>query len=118
MADIGSQSAVTTNHSDGERRRALSIFRYLHDLALLKTAVVRDLGSYERVFWLDAVRKKPGCTAQCFRPDSTDGWLGDELIEDDVWLKIRKWVEPVIPPAPGALEPWIVSHRGTDTLSN
>lgn len=98
---------------DGEvRRRALSIFRYLRDLALLKTAIVRDLNSYERVFWLDSVRGKKKCSAQCFRPDGVT--CEGELVEDDIWMRVRKLDEPAAPAVPPALQEWIAPDSGAN----
>jgi very-short-patch-repair endonuclease len=97
---------------DPERQRALAVFRYLRDLAHLRTAVVRDLRTYERYFWLDAVRGKAGCTARCFRGDPGANWLGAETPEDDLWLSVKKLSEPSLPPLPTSIKDWVVPDSG------
>jgi very-short-patch-repair endonuclease len=101
---------------DPERERAIAIFRYLRELALLRTAIIRDLKSYDRVFWLDVVRGKPGCTARCFRPEPGTDSLGAESSDEDVdlWLTVRKLPEPVAPPVPALIEPWMDPGTGCD----
>lgn len=93
-----------------ERDRAVAIFRYLRDLAQLKLAVVRDLKSYEGVFWLETVRGKQGCTTRCFRPDPNVPPL--ELDDDDAWLTVRKLPEPTRPDFPVILARWIAPETG------
>lgn len=102
---------------DSERSRALAIFRYLRDLALLRAAVVRDLRTYERCFWLDTVRGRIGCSARCFRADNGATWLGAETPDDDVWLTVRKLSEPALPPLPVSLKKWIASDSGSNVDS-
>ncbi len=114
MSDQPPQANPESAKRDPERRRALAIFRYLRDLAHLRTAVVRDLRSYERVFWLDAVRGKPGCTARYFRPEPGVNWLGTEATDEDVWLTVRKLPEPALPPLPASIKAWVDSDSGKD----
>lgn len=102
----------STSAGASERRRALAIFRYLRDLALLRTAITRDLRSYERCFWLDAVRGRPGCTSRCFRPDDQGNWLDGDAVEDDLWLTVRKLPEPAFPMLPAIIRPWVDPDSG------
>jgi very-short-patch-repair endonuclease len=101
---------------DSERRRALAIFRYLRDLAHLRTAIVRDYSTYKNqgghVFWLDAVRGEVGCTARCFRADPGANRLGGETPEDDVWLTVKKLSEPPLPPLPTSIKHWVATDSG------
>lgn len=95
-----------------DRRRAIAIFRYLRDLSLLRTAITRDLRSYERCFWLDAVRSKPGCTSRCFRPDDQGNWLSGDAADEDPWLTVRKMPEPTLPPLPASIRSWVDPESG------
>ena len=83
--------------SDGSERlrdRALSIFRYLIELAQLRAKVVRDIDEYEHVFWFDDVPNVAGCYSI--------RWGDPEGGGDDAWLEIRGQPEPKCPAAPGA----------------
>ena len=61
MTRLVGQTSPEAHQHDPQRKRALSIFRYLRELARLKTSTVRDLNSYEHVFWLSTLRDKKGC---------------------------------------------------------
>ncbi|MEX0775460.1 MAG: AAA domain-containing protein, partial [Phycisphaeraceae bacterium] len=110
MSDQHDPSGDKLAAHDADRHRALAIFRYLRELAHLRTAVIRDLRSYERVFWLDAVRDKPGCSARCFRSEAN--WLVNETADEDVWLTVRKMREPPIPLQPESIKAWIAPDSG------
>lgn len=112
MPDQRIQLGAQPNAPTQERRRALAIFRYLRDLAHLRTAVVRDLRSYERVFWLNAVRGRPGCATRCFRPEAGTNWLASDTTDDDLWLSVRKLPEPALPPIPAHIGPWVAPDSG------
>lgn len=110
--------------SDGierDQKLAVAIFQYLHDLAELRSAVVRDVGNYEKVFWLRAVRDKAGCESRCFRQPvidaQPDAELDAEASADDPWLVVRKWDEPKVPEWPEELRDWISPGTGTDADS-
>lgn len=112
MSEEPNQNTIPTRAADQERKRALAIFRYLRDLALLRTAVVRHLRSYERCFWLDAIRDKPGCSARCFRPEPGGSWLAGQQTDDDLWLTVRKLSEPPVPQLPANIKLWIAEDSG------
>ncbi|NOT02733.1 MAG: AAA family ATPase [Phycisphaerales bacterium] len=117
MPEETNQKANQDVESDDERRRALAIFRYLRDLAHLRTAFVRDLKSYESVFWLDSVRGKPGCTARCFRDGTNIDGRGADDTSDEPWLTVRKLAEPARPSIPVAIRPWVVPDSGVSPES-
>jgi len=106
------QANLNTGSHDIERRRALAIFRYLHDLTLLRTVPVRDLRAYERYFWLDSLRGKVGCSARCFRPDPSRSWPEADTTEDDAWFTVKKLPEPALPPIPASIKAWVASDSG------
>lgn len=98
--------------SDLDRSRAIAIFRYLRDLAQLRSKIVRDLTSYERTFWLDELRGRPDCEARCFREvDVSDRIDGDE------WAVVRKRAEPVRPPLPEVVTRWVEPGTGVSVDS-
>jgi very-short-patch-repair endonuclease len=120
LAPSAEEGATLVNppvHIDIERRRALSIFRYLRALALLKTKVTSDLNSYERVFWLEATRGKSGCSARCFRPEPGNNAVAVESADDEVWLEVRKLAEPASPSVPTGIERWLTPGSGSNADS-
>src|SRR5687767_11402049 len=95
-----------------EQQQAAAIFRYLRDLVRLKTIDIRNLDRYERVFWLEAVRGKPGCVAKCFRPDAGGQQANREPTETEAWLTVRKWPEPIVAAPPAGIRAWIAPDSG------
>ena len=80
------------------RDKAVRLFTYLKELALLRTPPVRDYSSYESVLWFHEVPHEPGCF--------TVAW-GAEKAGDNIWLEVQKRKEPPCPPAPEICTDWI-----------
>jgi very-short-patch-repair endonuclease len=112
MSELTSQTNPNGTSLPPERGRALAIFRYLRDLTRLRTVPVRDLRSYERCFWLDALQGKIGCAARCFRPNPSESWLEADNAEDDAWFTVKKLPEPQLPPLPPGIKAWVASDSG------
>jgi very-short-patch-repair endonuclease len=94
------------------RRSAIAIFRYLRDLTLLRTVPVRDLRVYERCFWLESLRGRDGCSARCFRIDSSESGVQSEANDEDAWFTVKKLPEPQLPPIPADVKPWVAPDSG------
>ncbi len=77
---------------DPVRDKAIRLFRYLSALAELRAKTVRDVASYEAVFWF---RELP-CEKECYTP----AWDGGETTDEENWLRIDKPVKPVLPRPP------------------
>ena len=75
------------------RKRAVDLFTFLRELVSLRTTVVRNCDSYDRVLWLNEVPRDPECDCVAFG--------GPREEEDDWWLKVRKpaFTEPPQPPS-------------------
>src|SRR5207237_7794982 len=77
------------------RKSAVALFTFLRELVSLRTTVVRNVSSYDRVMWMNDVPtdEESGCVE--FRPNNDD--------EDDWWLQVKKpsFSEP--PPLPEPL---------------
>jgi len=116
MTRLAGQTSPKAHQHDPQRTRALSIFRYLRELARLKTSTVRDLNSYERVFWLNTLHDKKGCSSRCFRPEAGDTLTLDGSGEEDAdeWVTVRKFAEPSLPRPPTLIQRWLVPGSDKD----
>ena len=75
--------------------RALAICQkveYVSVLAELRANTVRDVASYEAVFWFSELP----CEKECYTP----AWDGGETTDEENWLRIDKPVRPVLPRPP------------------
>ena len=68
--------------NDVERRKAIQLFSYLKELALLRTRKIIsiDQDQYEEVLWLNDIPKEPGCFAAAWEPDE----------EPESWVQVTK----------------------------
>ena len=74
-------------------KRAVDLFTFLRELVSLRTTVVRNLSSYDRVLWMEEVPKEAECECVVYRKPSEDE-------DNDWWLRVRKpnFTEAPIPP--------------------
>ena len=79
--------------------RAIRLFSFLRELAMLKTRVVRDLDHYERVVWFSDIPKYKGCFS-VLSPET-------DRLQDTTWLEIKKAPEPKEPPVPPPCLKWL-----------
>jgi very-short-patch-repair endonuclease len=79
--------------------RAVRLFKFLRELAQLKTRIVRDLSEYEQVVWFCEIPEHKACFS-ILGPES-------ETSQDTVWLEVRKSPEPKRPPIPTACQRWL-----------
>jgi len=89
---------------DTVRQRATNLFQYLASLVELRTKMVRDCASYERVFWVGDLPREPEC--------HTPAW--SDASEDGAWLRIDKPAKPVLPEPPEECRLWVNRATLTD----
>ena len=88
------------------RDRAVRLLKFLRELALLKTKVVRDLSEYEKVVWLNDVPEYKGCLS-VLSPES-------DKLQDSTWLEIKQSPEPRRPAIPTSCEKWLEENVTDD----
>ena len=81
------------------RKRAVDLFTFLRELVSLRTTVVRNCDSYDRVLWIDEVPGEPECDSMVFKTRRDDD-------AEDWWLRIRKPAFAPPPQPPEHLAPW------------
>src|SRR5688572_24946966 len=80
------------------RKRAVDLFTFLRELVSLRTTVVRNCESYDRVLWIDDVPREAECdcvvwtSPTVLKAGASDG--------DEWWLRVRKptFATPPVPP--------------------
>ncbi|MFH1141979.1 MAG: hypothetical protein V1724_10065 [Chloroflexota bacterium] len=68
---------------DVERQKAIQLFSYLRELALLRTRKIISIDQkdqYEEVLWLNDIPKEPSCFTAAWEPDE----------EPETWVQITK----------------------------
>jgi very-short-patch-repair endonuclease len=117
LTTMESVKSEASGLNDPDRRPSVSIFCYLRDLTRLRTVPVRDLRSYEKCFWLDALRGRVGCASRCFRTDDSATGASAEPREDDAWFTVKKLPEPALPVPPAGIKQWIDPGSGRTSES-
>lgn len=74
----------------------------MKDLTLLRTPVIYDVRSYEKVFWFHEIPEEPECILSL---------RGKDYRRDDTWLEIQKPYIPELPRVPKKLEDWVITHE-------
>lgn len=88
--------------------RAIRLFKYLRELALLKSKSTRDLSAYDSVIWFHKVPDYKGC----FSILSTE----PSEVHDEIWLEIKKPKEPDRPLMPSSCSVWFEDNSDRDPL--
>ncbi|MFZ4778336.1 MAG: AAA domain-containing protein, partial [Terrimicrobiaceae bacterium] len=89
---------IHDSSSDDIRRKSVSLFSYLRELAKLRLSTVRDCQDYEEVLWFSDIPKEPECESIA-NSDSPDG--------NDPWLRIERADEPPCPEPPQICSAWV-----------
>lgn len=76
--------------------KAISLFKYLREIARLRSRPVTTVESYESVLWLREIPREPGCESAF--------WDSNPEAEIDSWLEISKPNLPVPPALPEPLQ--------------
>jgi hypothetical protein len=83
---------------DPIRDKAIRLFRYLGALTKLRAKNVRDVTSYETVFWFSELPRENGCY--------TPAWDGEETTDEENWLRIDRPAKPTVPRPPADCGHW------------
>src|SRR5687768_7898622 len=95
--------------TDPIRDKAIRLFQYLSALAELRAKNVRDVTSYEAVFWFSELP----CEKECYTP----AWTGGEATDEDNWLRIDKPLRPTLPWPPAECQHWYDAAKLEDVLA-
>lgn len=85
--------------NNNENPKAIRLVEFLTRIALLRTKLIRDLGDYSHVFWIDDIPKQKGCY--------TRAWGPNEDFDADVWVEVQNQREPELPRVPTICDDWI-----------
>ncbi len=80
--------------------KLIRLIEYLSALAKINASIVRSCDDYHKLLWTHDIPHEP---KYCF----TRAWGEDENYSDDIWLEIKKFPEPKLPPIPKSCEDWI-----------
>ena len=95
-------SAANTSESSDRnilRDRAVRLFKFLRELALLKSKTVRDLSEYEQVVWFHDIPDYKSCLSVLTAES--------DKLQDATWLEIRQSPEPKRPAIAASCERWL-----------
>jgi very-short-patch-repair endonuclease len=70
-----------------DKDRSIRLFKYLKELSLLKSPLIRDINNYSDVLWFNEIPTEP----ECISPLNFE-------VKGEKWLEVKK---PFIPPVPG-----------------
>lgn len=96
-----------------ERDKAIRLFTYLKDLCALRTTQVRNVTTYDQVFWLSDLPRHKLCRCVVWRLIDPAPPAYDQ--HSDTWIEIRKPALKSPPELPDELEPWIKDEELTDS---
>lgn len=96
-----------------ERDKAIRLFTYLKDLCALRTAQVRNVSTYDQVFWLSDLPNHKLCRCTILRLTDPSSPTSEQY--SDLWIEVRKPAIKSPPELPDELEPWIKDEELTDS---
>ena len=85
--------------SSEDKNKFLRFLEYLEKILSLRSAVVRDIESYEKVLWLSSIPRQKGCY--------TRAWHNNEDSGSDNWLEVQLENEPEMPKIPSICKEWV-----------
>jgi very-short-patch-repair endonuclease len=85
---------------DEPRDKALRLIDYLVAIARLRSKIIRDVKDYERVLWMHEIPREP---KYCF----TQAWGANQEYDQDIWIEIKKYAEPIPDQVPEICEQWV-----------
>lgn len=96
-----------------ERDKTIRLFTYLKDLCALRTTQVRNVKTFDQVFWLTDLPHHKLCRSAIWRLTDSSSSTTDQHV--DAWIEVRKPVLKSPPELPDELEPWIKDEELTDS---
>lgn len=96
-----------------ERDKAIRLFTYLKDLCALRTTQVRNVATYDQVFWLRDLPRHKRCRCTIWR--LTDPLAPTSDQHSEPWIEIRKPTLKSPPELPDELEPWSKDEELADS---
>jgi len=113
MKDHSSSRRIAVNRVDGsqdnelspDRDKAVRLFTYLKDLCALRTTQVRDVATYDQVFWFRDLPRHKLC--RCAVWHLTDALQPGPEQHSDMWMEVHKPTLKSPPELPDEVEPWI-----------
>ncbi len=91
---------VNSNDATTDINKVLSMLDYLIDMASIRSIPIRNYRLYERLLWVSDVPNVKNCDLVNRNMEISN--------DPDIWLEIRKYDEPEIPPIPNKCAPWIM----------
>lgn len=90
---------------ESRRFKAVQLLTYLKELCALRTTQVRNVESYDQVFWLSQLpRNKKLCRSNLWRLIDPPGADSDQRV--DPWIEVKKPSLKSPPELPDDVEPW------------
>lgn len=87
------------NYNDSEKSKALRLMEYLKRLASLRTKVIRNITEYQKALWLKDIPRIRGAFSRA--------WGSDDNFDPEIWIEIKKTLEPEIPAIPLICQDWV-----------
>ena len=96
-----------------ERDKAIRLFTYLKELCALRTTQVRNVATYDQVFWLSDLPRHKLCGCTMWRLTDPSPPTSDQHSEP--WIEVRKPALKSPPELPDELEPWSKDQELADS---
>ncbi|RPI74852.1 MAG: hypothetical protein EHM45_16955, partial [Desulfobacteraceae bacterium] len=96
-----------------ERDKAVRLFTYLKELCALRSIQVRNVVTYDQVYWLQDLPRNKFC--RCAFWHLIDPLSSSYDQHPDLWIEIRKPILKSPPELPDELEPWIKEEEFMDS---
>jgi len=96
-----------------ERDKAIRLFTYLKELCALRTTQVRNVATYDQVFWLSDLPRHKRCRCTIWHLTDPSAPVTDQ--HSDFWVEVRKPELKSPPELPDEVEPWIKEEQIGDS---
>jgi len=102
-----------TGSLSAEQDKAVRLFTYLKELCALRTTQVRNVASYDQVFWLTDLPRHKLCRSAIWASTEPSPSTDEQYAEQ--WIEIRKPSLKSPPELPDELEPWAKDDEFADS---
>lgn len=96
--------------------KTIQLFTYLKDLCALRSTQIRNIASYDHVFWFNDVPHHKLC--RCSIWNLTDSSLQIPGQQSNIWIEVRKPTIKSHPELPDELDPWVKDEELMDSSLN